>query len=125
MERTELEKKAEELEQTLGMQLSLVKKESEGFAKVGGAILLGGVVAFSAMRLLGRKKTKKTDKVLQALEKEGLLDEEIKHKLTQKSQPGLMGRLGAILLPIAINYGREQFMKKLNESDNTPEKNAK
>lgn len=124
MERTELEKKAQELEQTLGMQLSLVKQESEGFAKIGGGILLGGIIAFSAVRLLGRKKNQKTDKVLQTLEKEGLLDEEIKHKLTQKSQPGLMGRLGAILLPIAINYGKEQFMKKLNESENRPEKNA-
>lgn len=124
MKRTELEKKAEELEQTLGMQLSLVKQESEGFAKIGGGLLLGGIIAFSAVRLLGRKKNRKTEKVLQTLEKEGLLDEEIKHKLTQKSQPGLMGRLGAIILPIAINYGKEQFMKKMNESENRPEKNA-
>ncbi|WP_373523278.1 hypothetical protein [Aquiflexum sp.] len=125
MERTELEKKALELEQTLGMQLSLVKKESEGFAKIGGAIILGGVVAFSAVKLLGRKKNKKTDKVLQTLEKEGLLDEEIKQKLTQRTQPGMFGRLGAILLPIAINYGKEQFFKKMNESENSPEKNVK
>lgn len=124
MKKTELEKKAEELEQTLEMQLSLVKKESEGFAKIGGAILLGGIVAFTAVRLLGRKKNNKTEKILKTLEKEGLLDEEIKHKLTQKSQPGLLGRLGAILLPIAINYGKEQFLKKLNESENNPEKNA-
>jgi hypothetical protein len=124
MKRTELEKKAEELEQTLGMQLSLVKKESEGFAKIGGGLLLGGIIAFSAVRLLSRKKNNKTEKVLQTLEKEGLLDEEIKQKLTQKSQTGLMGRLGAILLPIAINYGKEQFMKKMNESEKSPEKNA-
>jgi hypothetical protein len=76
------------------------------------------------VRLLGRKKNRKTEKVLQTLEKEGLLDEEIKAKLTQKSQPGLMGRLGAILLPIVINYGKEQFLKKLHESENIPEKNA-
>lgn len=124
MKRTELEKRAEELEQTLGMQLSLVKKESEGFAKIGGAILLGGIIAFTAVRLVGSKKNRKTEKILQTLEKEGLLDEEIKAKLTRKSQPGLMGRLGAILLPIAINYGKEQFLKKLHESENHPEKNA-
>ena len=125
MKKSELQKKAEELEQTLEMQLSLVKKESEGFAKIGGAVLLGGIVAFAAVRLLGKKKNRKTEKVLQTLEKEGLLDEEIKTKLTQKSQPGLMGRLGAILLPIAINYGKEQFFNKLHESENKPEKNAK
>lgn len=125
MKRTELEKKAEELEQTLGMQLSLVKKESEGFAKIGGGILLGGIVAFSAVKLLSRKKNNKTDKVLKTLEKEGLLDDEIKHKLTQKSQPGFMGRLSAILLPIAINYGKNRLFNKLNKSDDSIEKNAK
>ncbi|WP_373496669.1 hypothetical protein [Aquiflexum sp.] len=125
MKRTELEKKAEELEQTLGMQLSLVKKGSEGFAKIGGGILLGGIVAFSAVKLLSRKKNNKTDKVLKTLEKEGLLDDEIKHKLTQKSQPGFMGRLSAILLPIAINYGKNRLFNKLNKSDDSIEKNAK
>jgi len=124
MKKTELQKKAEELEQTLQMQLSLVKQESEGFAKIGGAVLLGGVVAFLSVRLLGRKKNRKTEKVLQTLEREGLLDDEIKTKLTKRSQPGLMRRLGAILLPIAVNYGKELFLKKLHESENTPEKDA-
>ncbi|MFD2199933.1 hypothetical protein [Shivajiella indica] len=111
----ELKKKAEELEQTLEMQLSLAKKESEDFAKVGGAILVGGVIAFLAVRLFFRKKDKKTEKILKVLEKEGLLDEEIQSKLTKKNQPGFLGRLSAVLVPIAINYGREQIIKKFNE----------
>ncbi|RPA69722.1 hypothetical protein EF405_00030 [Cyclobacteriaceae bacterium YHN15] len=111
----ELKKKAEELEQTLEMQMSLAKKESEDLVKVGGAILLGGVIAFLAVRLFTGRKDKKTEKVLKVLEKEGLLDEEIHSKLTKKTQPGFLGRLSAVLVPIAINYGREQLIKKFNE----------
>jgi hypothetical protein len=111
----ELKKKAEELEQTLEMQMSLAKKESEDLVKIGGAILVGGVIAFLAVRLFIGKKDKKTEKVLKVLEKEGLLDEEIQSKLTKKSQPGFLGRLSAVLVPIAINYGREQLIKKFKE----------
>jgi len=113
----ELKKKAEELEQTLEMQLSLAKKESEDWVKVGGAVIAGGVLAFLMVRLLSGKKNKKTEKVLKVLEKEGLLDEEITEKLTKKSEPGFFGRLAAVVLPIAIQYGQEQFMKKLREED--------
>jgi hypothetical protein len=50
------------------------------------------------------------------LEKEGLLDEEVQSKLTKKNQPGFLGRLSAVLVPIAINYGREQLIKKFKET---------
>lgn len=113
----ELKKKAEELEQTLEMQMTLAKKESEDLVKIGGAILAGGVIAFLAVRLLLAKKDKKTEKVLKVLEKEGLLDEDIRSKLTQKNQPGFLGRLSAVLVPIAINFGREQLIKKFSEGE--------
>jgi hypothetical protein len=115
--KNELNKKAEELEQTLQMQLDLAKKESEEWIKVGGVVLAGALITFATVKLLGRKKNKKTQKVLNALEKEGLLDDEIKAKLTQKSQPGFLGRLGAVLLPIAVSYGRDQLMNRLKEPE--------
>ncbi|RZS95139.1 hypothetical protein [Cecembia calidifontis] len=114
----DLKKKAEELEQTLEMQLSLAKKESEDWVKVGAAVLVGGAVAFLAVRLLAGKKKRKTEKVLKVLEKEGLLDDEITKKLTKKSDPGFLGRLSAVLLPIAINYGKEQLMNRFNQEQN-------
>jgi H+/gluconate symporter-like permease len=114
--REDLKKKAEELEQTLEMQMSLAKKESEDLVKIGGAILIGGVIAFLAVRLFIGKKDKKTEKILKVLEKEGLLDEEVQSKLTKKNQPGFLGRLSAVLVPIAINYGREQLIKKFKET---------
>ncbi|WP_291784780.1 hypothetical protein [Cecembia sp.] len=112
-----LKKKAKELEQTLEMQLSLAKKESEDWVKIGGVVLAGGALAILAVRLLSGKKNKKTEKVLEVLEREGLLDDEISEKLTRKREPGFLGRLSAIVLPLAIKYGQEQLMKKLYEED--------
>ncbi|MCH6200117.1 hypothetical protein MMU07_11025 [Aquiflexum sp. LQ15W] len=123
--KNDLNKKAEELEQTLQMQLDLAKKESEEWIKVGGVVLAGALITFATIKLLGRKKNKKTQKVLETLEKEGLLDEEIKTKLTQKNQPGFLGRLSAVLLPIVVSYGRDQLMNRLNEPKIKPEEDAK
>lgn len=121
----ELIEKAHELEQTLQMQLSMAKKESEGLVKIGGVALAGALIAFTAYRVFGRKKDTKTKRVLQVLEKEGLLDQEIQEKLTSKSQRGFMGRLGAILLPIAVNFGREQLINRLNDPKRKLEQDAK
>lgn len=121
----ELVEKAHELEQTLKMQLDIVRKESSDYVKVGGAVLAGSIIAFTAFKIFGSKQNKKTKKVLDALEKQGLLDDEIKDKLTRKRQPGLLGRLGTILLPLAVNYGREQLLNRLNEPKNKSEEDAK
>lgn len=121
----ELQKKSEELEQTLKMQLSLAKNESEDYLKIGAVVLGTALVAAATVKIVGSKKKKKTEKVLKALEKEGLLDEEIERKLTQKSQPGLLGRIGMVLLPIAINYAKGLFIQRLSQSeDSVPVKDA-
>jgi hypothetical protein len=121
----ELVKKAQELEQTLQMQLSIAKKESEGLIKVGGVALAGAVVAFAAYRIFGPKKNNKTKRVLETLEKEGLLDEDIRDRITKKNKVGFLGRIGAVLLPIAVNYGRNQLINKINENKVKTEEHAK
>lgn len=113
----DLKKKAEELEQTLSMQLNLAKQESEDWVKVGAGVLVGGVVAFSIIRMLSGKKNKKTKEVLRVLEREGLLDEETERKLTQKQRSGFLGRVGALLLPVLINYGKQQFLNQMTHKD--------
>lgn len=113
----DLKKKAEELEQTLSMQLNLAKQESEDWVKVGAGVLVGGVVAFSIIRMLSGKKNKKTKEVLRVLEREGLLDEEMERKLTQKQRSGFLGRVGALLLPVLINYGKQQFLNQMTHKD--------
>jgi hypothetical protein len=112
----DLVQRAQELEQTLQMQLSIAKKESEGLIKVGGVALAGAVVAFVAFKIFGgSKRNTKTKRVLETLQKEGLLDNEIRDRITKKNKVGLLGRLGSLLLPIAVNYGREQLVHRLNE----------
>jgi hypothetical protein len=111
-----LQLKAEELEQTLNMQLSRLKQESEGWVKIGGTVLAGGVAAFLISKLLFKKKSNKTDKVLLTLKREGLLDDDIKSRLTGKQKSGFMGRIGSLLLPIALNLGKEQLRNRMAQS---------
>lgn len=117
MTNQELQKKAEELEQTLKMQFSVAKHEYADFLKLGAVVVGSALIAGAAVKIFGSKKKKKTQKVLQVLEKEGLLDQEIEHKLTHKSEPGLLGRIGLALLPIAMNYGRDIFLQRLSENN--------
>lgn len=117
----ELKKKAEELEQTLSMQLNLAKKESEDWLKVGAGVLVGGLVAFSVVKLLSGKKNKKTEKVLKILEREGLLDEELEKKITQKKKSGFLSRIGALMLPILIGYGKDQFIHQMTKKEEEAE----
>lgn len=113
----DLKKKAEELEQTLSMQLNIAKKDSEDWIKVGAGALVGGLVAFSVFRLLSGKKNKKTEQVLKVLEREGLLDEDLEKKLTQKQKSGFLGRVGALMLPVLISYGKQQFINQIGKQD--------
>ncbi|MCH7403315.1 hypothetical protein ACFOUP_08295 [Belliella kenyensis] len=106
----ELEKKAQELEQTLQAQLNALKGDSGDWIRVGSGVLAGGIVAFGLVRLLKGKKNKKTKQVMAVLEREGLLDKEISAKLTAKKEAGFMARMAAIVLPMAIAYGRKKFL---------------
>ncbi|AFL83696.1 hypothetical protein Belba_1057 [Belliella baltica DSM 15883] len=107
----DLKKKAEELEETLQAQLNLIKSDSQDWLKVGSGILAGGLLAFGLVKLIKGKKESKNKKILSVLEKEGLLDDDIVAKLNAKKQSGFVGRMAAILLPMAIGYGREQLIK--------------
>jgi uncharacterized membrane-anchored protein YhcB (DUF1043 family) len=113
----ELVKKAAQLEETLEMQLKVVKKESEVWVRIGAGVLVGGLIGYGIYKFLSKgKKPNKTDKVLKTLEKEGLLDDEIRMKLTQKqsSNGGILGKFGALLLPFAIDYGKQMLAQEMN-----------
>lgn len=112
----DMKKKAEELEQTLEMQFNLVKRESGDWFKVGGAVLVGGLVSYALVRMVQKKKTRKTVKILKALEKEGLLDDNIKSKLTHSNRSGFLSRFGPLLLPIILAYGKDMLMNSLERS---------
>ncbi|GAA0877784.1 hypothetical protein GCM10009119_07520 [Algoriphagus jejuensis] len=73
----------EELEQTLAKQLEVFKKESEEWLKVGAVIAAGVLLTYGIVKVARKKKMKSTDKALEVLEKEGLLNEDIKTRLTK------------------------------------------
>ncbi|MCH7407874.1 hypothetical protein MM239_00575 [Belliella sp. DSM 111904] len=118
----ELDKKAQELEQTLQAQINALKGDSGDWIRVGSGVVAGGIVAFGLVRLLKGKKNKKTKQIMAVLEREGLLDKDISSKLTAKKQAGFMARMAAILLPMAIAYGRNKFLNNyMNNSSEVEE----
>ena len=106
----DLLKKSEELEETLQAQLNLMKSDSKEWLKVGAGIVAGGLLAYGLANLIYGKKNNKNKKIMKVLDKEGLLDDEIVAKLNAKKQPGLAARMAAILLPMAIAYGRDKII---------------
>ncbi|RIW18536.1 hypothetical protein D0X99_02290 [Algoriphagus lacus] len=100
----ELEKKSEELEQTLAKQLELLKKDSEDWLKVGAVVAVGALLAYGIVKATRKKKEKTTDKALEVLEKEGLLNDDIKKRLTKSKRstfwPNLTQRL--VILGLAL-----------------------
>lgn len=113
----ELKKQAEALEQTLRMQLSVAKNEQGDILKLGAAVLGGGILAFSLVRLFKGKKRKKMQRVMETLEREGLLDDDIRSRLRSSRSPGLLQRAGMLLLPILIKKGRERFLEQNEASE--------
>lgn len=120
----ELENQAEELEQTLQKQLDLLKKDSEDWLKVGGAVLAGGLLAYSIVKVTKRKKSRKTAKAMEVLEREGLLDEEMKEKLSKPQKSTFWPSLGQRLLLVGFALAQEKLLKKLiaPEDANSTEK---
>jgi hypothetical protein len=109
----DLRKRAEDLEETLKLQLHLAKHESGDIAKAAGTVLVGGILSYTLFRIFRKKKSNKTDRVLKTLEKEGLLDSDIKSKLTQKHSSGFWAKLSGLLLPLAINYGKDFVAQRI------------
>ncbi|WP_332912950.1 hypothetical protein [Algoriphagus boritolerans] len=52
----ELEKKSEELEQTLTKQLELLKKDSEEWLKLGAAVAVGVLLVYGIAKVTRKKK---------------------------------------------------------------------
>lgn len=100
----ELEKKTEELEQTLAKQLELLKRDSEDWLKLGAVVVVGALVTYGIFKATSKKKVKTTDKALEVLEKEGLLNEDIKKRLNKPEKstfwPNFTQRL--IILGLAL-----------------------
>lgn len=108
----ELEQKSAALEQTLEKQLSSFKKGSENWVKVGAAVAVGALVVYGIAQLSNRKKEKNTDKALAILEREGLLNPEIKDRLTQPKSSALWTGLAQKVLFLGLALAKDKLYEQ-------------
>lgn len=109
----ELEKKSEELEQTLAKQLDLFKKDSEDWLKVGAAVAVGALLTYGIVKATRKKKVKKTDKALAVLEKEGLLNDELKNRLTKPKTSSFWPSLTQRLIILGLALAKDKIYNEL------------
>lgn len=109
----ELQKKSEELEQTLAMQLQLLKKDSEEWLKVGAVVLVAGLLTYGIIKVTRKKKVNKTEKALEALEQQGLLTKDIEEKLRKRSKSRFWPSLSQRLFIVGLALVKEKFLANL------------
>jgi hypothetical protein len=122
----ELEKKSAALEESLAKQLNDLKKGSEDWVKVGAAVAVGALVVYGVVKLASKKKEKNTDKAMEVLEKEGLLNADLKERLTRQKSSALWGSLAQKLLFLGIALAKDKLFEQFfagspTPSDKTPE----
>ncbi len=105
----ELEKKSEELEQTLAKQLNVFKKGSEDWVKVGAVVAVSALVVYGVVQLTNKKKEKNTDKALEVLEREGLLNPELKKRITQPKHSSLWTGLAQKVLFLGLALAKDKL----------------
>lgn len=108
----ELEQKSAALEQALEKQLSSFKKGSEDWVKVGAVVAVGALVVYGLSQLSRRKKEKDTDKALEVLEREGLLNPEIKDRLTQPNSSSLWTSLAQKVLFLGLALAKDKLYEQ-------------
>jgi len=108
----ELEKKSDELEQALAKQLNVFKKGSEDWVKVGAVVAVSALVVYGVVQLTNKKKAKNTDKALEVLEREGLLNPELKERITQPKQSSLWTGLAQKVLFLGLALAKDKLYEQ-------------
>lgn len=112
-----LESKSEELEQTLAKQLELLKKDSEDWLKVGAAVATGVLLTYAIVKVTRKKKVKNTEKALEVLDREGLLDDDIRKRLTYSKKSTFWPNLGQRLLILGLALAKDRIYSELFSSE--------
>ncbi|MFZ9187333.1 MAG: hypothetical protein ACO22X_06515 [Algoriphagus sp.] len=119
----ELEKKSAELEQTLAKQLNVFKKGSEDWVKVGAVVAVSALVVYGVVQLTNKKKEKNTDKALEVLEREGLLNAELKERITQPKHSSLWTTLVQKILFLGLALAKDKiYAQFIAGEESAPEK---
>ncbi len=124
----DLEKKSEELEQTLMKQLQLFKEDSKDWVKVGGLVLAGGLLTFAIVKATQKKRNRETERAMEVLEREGLLSKNLEKKLTSSSKGAFWPKLSERLLLVGLAFAKEKFFPNLftpAAEDETAEEESK
>ena len=108
----ELEKKSEELEQTLAKQLNVFKKGSEDWVKVGAVVAVSALVVYGVVQLTNKRKENNTDKALEVLEREGLLNPELKERITQPKHSSLWTGLAQKVLFLGLALAKDKLYQQ-------------
>ena len=119
----ELEKKSAELEQTLAKQLNVFKKGSDEWVKVGAVVAVSALVVYGVVQLTNKKKEKNTDKALEVLEREGLLNPELKERITQPKSSSLWTTLAQKILFLGLALAKDKIYEQFFAAEEpAPEK---
>jgi hypothetical protein len=118
----ELEKKSAELEQTLAKQLNVFKKGSDDWVKVGALVAVSALVVYGALQLTNKKEEKNTDKALEVLEREGLLNPELKERITQPKSSSLWATLAQKILFLGLALAKDKIYEQFFAAEEAPEK---
>lgn len=109
----ELEKKSEELEQTLAKQMELFKKDSEDWLKVGAVVAVGALLTYGILKATRSKKEKKTDQAMAVLEREGLLNDELKARLTKPEKSSFWPSLTQRLVILGLALAKDKIYNEI------------
>lgn len=112
----ELEKQSEELEQTLAKQLEILKRESEDWLKVAAVVGAGALLTYAIVKATRKKKEEKTHLALEVLEREGLLNEDIKKRLTQTKKSRFWPNLSERLLILGLALAKDKIYSAIFSS---------
>jgi hypothetical protein len=105
-----LESKSEELEQTLAKQMELLKKDSEDWLKFGAVVAAGVVIGYGIVKATRKKRVKKESlRAMEVLEKEGLLNEDIKTRLTNSRKSTFWPNFTQRLLILGLALAKDRI----------------
>ena len=110
---SKLEQQSEELEQTLAKQIELLKKESEDWIKVGAVVAAGALLTYAIVKSTRKKKVDKTVQAMEVLEKEGLLNKDIKKRLTESNKSSFWPSLTQRLVILGLALAKDKIYSSL------------
>ncbi len=111
-----MDKTPEELEQTLAKQLEVFKKESEELLKVGAVVAVGALLTYGIIKATRKKKVRTTDKAIEVLEREGLLSDDIKKRLTKSKGSSFWPSFTQRLVILGLALAKDKIFHEIFSS---------